>query len=109
MKMADLPSSVVHRIRDDGEEEADHDPVAQRNGRPRVAAIELYLRQHGHATAYDIAAAGLMSEDAAGQILTDLKTARRVHRVDRVRVPCKPGSDRPRKQTRYVLAEKFKA
>ena len=109
MKMADLPTSVRHRIRDDGEEDLDGDPVAQRHGGPRVAAIELYLRQHGHATAYDIAAAGLMSEETAGRILTDLKAARRVHRVDRVRVPCKAGSERPRKQTRYVLAEKFKA
>ena len=105
MKMADLPSSVVHRIADGGDEDHD-DPIALRHGGPRLFMVETYLKQHGHATPYDIARAGLMSEETAGRILSDLKGAGRVWRVDRVRVPCKPGSDRPRKQTRYVLAER---
>lgn len=109
MKMADCPTSVRHRIAGGGEEDHEGDLIALRYSRQGVAKVEAYLKQHGHGTPYDIAAAGLMSEEIAGRILPALKGAGRVWRVDRVRVPCKPGSERPRKQTRYALAEKFKA
>lgn len=57
MKMADCPTSVRHRIRnddDDGTEIAD--TTRKRIHTPRINRIEQYLRQHGHGHHVEIAA-----------------------------------------------------